>query len=131
LTLEDNRLLTEAVIGLFGSYLNPDVTNEDIATYYALYQQGRLGEWMAWERSYMTDVFPDDIGLRWLERANAFLLTERNANFVNAALPELERGGMFIAVGAFHVPGRTGLVRMLRDAGFEVPRIMVTGEAPG
>ncbi len=131
LTLQDNRVLTEAIIGLYGAYLNPDVTNEDVSTYYALYQQGRLGEWIAWERAYMTNLFSDEIGLRWLNRADAFLLTERNANFVNAALPQLESGGVFIAVGAFHLPGETGLVRMLRDAGYKVTRVTVEGEAPG
>jgi uncharacterized protein YbaP (TraB family) len=48
------------------------------------------------------------------------LVDDRNARMRDAALPLLEKGGAFIAVGALHLPGETGLVKLLRDAGYAV-----------
>jgi uncharacterized protein YbaP (TraB family) len=44
----------------------------------------------------------------------------RNRNMLTAALPHLQEGGLFIAVGALHLTGETGLIRLLRDQGFAV-----------
>jgi uncharacterized protein YbaP (TraB family) len=35
-------------------------------------------------------------------------------------VPHLAEGGAFIAVGALHLPGRHGLVALLREAGYTV-----------
>lgn len=48
------------------------------------------------------------------------LVSVRNAKMRDAALPHLQKGGTFIAVGALHLPGRDGLVEMLREAGYTV-----------
>jgi hypothetical protein len=48
------------------------------------------------------------------------LVDDRNVRMRDAALPLLEDGGAFIAVGALHLPGETGLVKLLRDAGYTV-----------
>lgn len=44
----------------------------------------------------------------------------RNRRMRDAALPLLEAGGAFIGVGALHLPGKTGLVALLREAGYTV-----------
>lgn len=51
------------------------------------------------------------------------LLVDRNAKMRDAALPLLDRGSVFIAVGALHLPGETGLVTLLRTAGFVVTAV--------
>jgi hypothetical protein len=48
------------------------------------------------------------------------LLDARHAGMRDAALPLLDKGGAFIAVGALHLPGQNGLVQMFRDAGYRV-----------
>lgn len=48
------------------------------------------------------------------------LLISRNARMRDAALPLLNSGHAFIAVGALHLPGPTGLVALLRQSGFTV-----------
>jgi hypothetical protein len=48
------------------------------------------------------------------------LVTRRNIRMRDAALPLIERGGAFIAVGALHLPGDDGLVALLRKAGLTV-----------
>lgn len=120
----------KAMIARYGAYLNPDITPEDYATGFGLYLEGRLGEWMAWDHIYLDQLFPGGQGAEWTALSDAYLLTERNVDFVNAALPELERGGVLIAVGSFHLPGRTGMIRLMRGAGYTVERIALEGEAP-
>ncbi len=53
----------------------------------------------------------------------AVLVAPRNRLMATRALPELEKGGAFVAVGALHLPGPDGLVALVRDAGFSVTRI--------
>lgn len=48
------------------------------------------------------------------------LLTERNAKMREGAVPLIEKGGAFIAVGAMHLVGPNGLVKLLRDQGYTV-----------
>jgi uncharacterized protein YbaP (TraB family) len=42
----------------------------------------------------------------------------RNAAMRDAALPLLKEGGVFIAVGALHLPGKQGLVTLFQNAGY-------------
>lgn len=48
------------------------------------------------------------------------VVERRNVNMRAAALPLIEKGGAFIAVGALHLPGKMGLVELLREAGYTV-----------
>lgn len=48
------------------------------------------------------------------------LVTERNEKMLSVAEPLLGDGGAFIAVGALHLPGKQGLVALLRKAGYTV-----------
>lgn len=51
------------------------------------------------------------------------LLTQRNRNMAERMRARLKEGNAFIAVGALHLPGETGLLRLLSDAGYRVTRI--------
>ena len=53
-----------------------------------------------------------------LDELEAVLLTRRNHVMRDAALPLLAEGGQFIAVGSLHLPGREGLVELLRQSGY-------------
>jgi uncharacterized protein YbaP (TraB family) len=48
------------------------------------------------------------------------LLVERNEKMSAVAEPLLDKGGVFVAVGALHLPGEKGLVALLRQAGYSV-----------
>lgn len=45
---------------------------------------------------------------------------ERNLRMLDAALPLLEEGCTFIAVGALHLPGEKGLLALIEAAGFAI-----------
>ncbi len=46
------------------------------------------------------------------------LLDRRNRRMVERMQPELEAGGAFVAVGALHLPGDVGLIRLLERRGY-------------
>lgn len=45
-------------------------------------------------------------------------IAARNAGMLNTALPMLDQGRVFIAVGALHLAGERGLVQLLRQSGY-------------
>ena len=50
------------------------------------------------------------------------LIDERNLRMRDRLLPILEKGEAFVAVGAMHLSGETGLVELLRQSGYTVTR---------
>ena len=53
----------------------------------------------------------------------ADLLVGRNLTMRDAAKPHLDKGGLFMGVGAMHLVGETGLVNLLRQIGFMVTAV--------
>ena len=51
------------------------------------------------------------------------LLVRRNAHMAERMRVRLKEGNAFIAVGALHLPGDTGLLRLLSNAGYRVTRV--------
>jgi uncharacterized protein YbaP (TraB family) len=48
------------------------------------------------------------------------LIQRRNVRFVESARPLIEKGRVFIVVGAAHLPGENGVVELLRKAGYRL-----------
>jgi len=62
---------------------------------------------------------------RFMQRLN----DERNHRMVERMTPRIDEGGVFIAVGALHLAGPTGLVQQLTDRGYRLtPVIRPTNE---
>jgi len=55
-----------------------------------------------------------------METIKDVLLDTRNIGMHERALGEMEKGGVFLAVGALHLPGKRGLVQLFQDSGFTV-----------
>lgn len=51
------------------------------------------------------------------------MVNARNIRMRDAALPFLREGGVFIGVGALHLPGEVGLVELFRQAGYTLVAI--------
>ncbi|NRB16544.1 MAG: TraB/GumN family protein [Rhodobacteraceae bacterium] len=124
-----NQGTTLALLAVYGGYLDP-LTAANRATGFALYLQGELALGRAWQRSTLTRLYGPDLAALYLQRADHFLLTQRNQTFLQTALPELQLGGVFMAIGSFHLPGEQGMIELLRQAGYSVYRIPLPGEIP-
>lgn len=61
-------------------------------------------------------VGDEQFNRRFLRR----LIEERNVKMLRRMQPRLREGGALIAVGAMHLPGEHGLLRLLRDQGYEL-----------
>lgn len=51
------------------------------------------------------------------------LVDKRNRTMAERALPLITKGNAFIAVGALHLPGKEGLVELLRERGYRVTAV--------
>jgi len=123
-----NADLARSIIATYAVYLMPGATPDARATSIALYAEGRIGLSMAWDAAHVTEALGPE-GPALYTRMSDYLLDERNADFISAGRPALSSGGLFMAVGNFHIPGERGLVALLRAEGFEVTRIPLPGEA--
>lgn len=117
----------KAIIAVYTSYLEPQDTPAARSAAFQLYLEGRLGLLSAWDEAHVARVLGESGGDA-LEQTDAYLLTLRNERFVDRLTAELDEGGVFIAVGAAHLPGQTGLVEMLRARDYTVTRIALPGE---
>lgn len=48
------------------------------------------------------------------------IITNRNRIMAERAAPMLDEGGVFLAVGALHLPGEEGVAQLLQDAGYTI-----------
>ena len=99
---------------------NPGLNDDLYATMLRLYRESRPAEIVA-----VSDAVG---GLNEAERAaeDEFmrdLLQGRNAIMAERAAPLLASGGAFIAVGALHLAGKTGLVERFRALGYTVTKV--------
>ena len=84
-----------------------------------LYLAQETGMLLAWSRD-MTIRHGNEA--TW-ESFKSLLLDTRNQRMAERALPFIDDGNAFIAVGALHLPGDTGLVQLLRDRGYKVTAV--------
>jgi uncharacterized protein len=99
---------------------DPGLNDNLYATMLRLYRESRPAEILA-----VSDALG---GLSDTERAaqDEFmlaLLQARNATMAERAAPLLASGGAFIAVGALHLAGKTGLVERFRAQGYTVTKV--------
>lgn len=84
------------------------------------YEAQRIGLVMALSENRMRDTLGSDSKVRAVTES---LLDRRNARMAERAAPFIEDGGAFIAVGAAHLPGESGLVQQLRRRGYRLTRV--------
>ena len=88
-----------------------------------LYETGRIAlieifsDWMA-ER-HMPDLKLDEVN----DRLMADLLDGRNAAWLPRLLPVVAEGNAFVAVGALHLVGESGLIAALEREGYTATRL--------
>jgi len=110
---EQIALLRNAVEGFNDGKLSPRYLRERRDLYLA----GNLGALLR-EASFNV---PDAALEAKLERE---FLTARNQRWIPRMEGYLKRGRAFVAVGAAHLPGETGILHLLQKEGFQVRRVL-------
>jgi len=98
---------------------NPGLDDDLYATMLRLYRESRPAEIVAVSDALGTLSASERAAEDEFVRA---LLQDRNATMAERAAPLLAAGGAFIAVGALHLPGKTGLIERFRAAGYTVTK---------
>ena len=105
------------VAGIVSAFRAEDVIETEIK----LYVGGEIGTLVAWTKSARPIPGVPRSGFPPMFLAK--LLDERNLRMRDASLPLLQRGAAFIAVGAAHLPGENGLLRLLELEGYRIERL--------
>jgi uncharacterized protein YbaP (TraB family) len=124
-TYEQYRSLASIPPGLQAAWLKASIELyprvDDISqTMSELYRFRRMDAAWTLTREMAPHAGLDDATLASLRSE---LVGKRNGRMLERALPLLNQGGVFIAVGAMHQIGPDGLVAMLRQQGFTVAPI--------
>jgi len=61
----------------------------------------------------------DEIEDRFIQK----FLIDRNINMARRMEPLIKKGKAFFAIGAMHLPGKVGVLRLLQDKGYEIKRV--------
>lgn len=83
-----------------------------------LYLTGEIGFTMP----FLKQVAPDGGDNAGYAEFEELIVTKRNHLMAERAAPILSEGNVFIAVGALHLPGKDGLVELLRKQGFTLSK---------
>ena len=85
-----------------------------MATTKALYLEGDIAMLLPLVRAYAPQTYDGKGHAEFQE----LLIAGRNRIMAGRAADHLEKGNAFMAVGALHLPGETGLIALLRQRGF-------------
>lgn len=97
-----------------------DRTDALIETMITLYKSRAIGKLWPLQEELWREAGFNPASLTAFQRE---VVTVRNGKMRDAAKPVLEKGGAFIAVGALHLPGPTGLVEQFRKIGYTVTAV--------
>ncbi|MCB1420633.1 MAG: TraB/GumN family protein [Notoacmeibacter sp.] len=105
------------VAGLVDTLALGDTLDDMIETMIILYTKGETG--MIWP--LLEAVSPNKPGAaEGYAEFEQIMVTKRNHGMAENAVPFLDKGNAFIAVGALHLPGAEGLIELLRARGYKV-----------
>lgn len=110
----------QQILMLKSSLAYLDRSDDLVETLVQLYLNRKLGATMPFQRA-----LAEKIGIP----GSAFdgfikiLLVDRNKTMTESAKPIFDKGNAFVAVGALHLSGDTGIVALLRNAGYTVTAV--------
>lgn len=97
-----------------------DRTNDMMETLVQLYLKRKISAALPFQIALAKEAGIGDEAFAGFQQK---LLFERNDKMRAVAEPLLDQGGVFIAVGALHLPGDRGLVEQFRQAGYTVTAV--------
>ncbi|TKT82850.1 TraB/GumN family protein [Aquamicrobium sp. LC103] len=105
------------VRGLVDTLKLGDEIEDVMETMVVLYTKGETGMFWPFFRAALPGADDEAAGYAAFEET---MVTARNRTMAERAAPIIDEGGAFVAVGALHLPGREGLVALLRAKGYSV-----------
>lgn len=106
------------VRGLIDTLKLGDAVDDVIETMIALYLDGETAMfWPFFRAALPAGEGADAAGFSAFEET---MVKARNRTMAERAMPFIDAGGAFIAVGALHLPGEEGLIELLRKKGYRV-----------
>jgi len=99
---------------------DPGMNDDVYATMLKLYRESRPADILPISDA-LGDMSEDERAAE--DEFTRLLLVGRNAAMAERIAPLLKGGGAFIAVGALHLPGKTGLIERLRAEGYTVTKV--------
>jgi uncharacterized protein len=107
-----------AQAGLLRVLLGSGDPEQGFAMLRELYRRREIGRMLAgWEQS-LAQLDPADAAA-----VRAHFLDDRNSRMVERMAPQLREGAAFVAVGALHLPGNRGILRLLERQGYMVSAV--------
>lgn len=103
--------------GLVDTLKLGDRVDDMIETMIVLYLEGDTAMFWPFFRVTLQSDEETEAGFAAFEET---MVTARNRTMAEHAAPFIDAGGAFVAVGALHLPGKEGLVALLRDAGYSI-----------
>lgn len=107
------------VRGLLQTASNLEIGDSVTEAITQLYLQQETGKIWALSTE-LADDFNHQQAQQDMEMFEKALLTDRNHVMAERAVPLLEKGNAFIAVGAMHLPGNEGLISLLKQKGYSL-----------
>jgi hypothetical protein len=99
---------------------DPGMNDDVYATMLKLYRESRPADILPISDA-LGDMSEDERAAE--DEFTRLLVVGRNAAMAERIAPLLKGGGAFIAVGALHLPGKTGLIERLRAEGYTVTKV--------
>ncbi len=97
-----------------------DRTNDMMETLVQLYLKRQISAALPFQIALAKEAGIGDEAFAGFQQK---LLFERNEKMRAVAEPLLDKGGVFVAVGALHLPGDLGLVELIRQLGYTVTAV--------
>lgn len=94
-----------------------DRVDDIIETMVRLYLRGETGMFVPFFRAVLPSAGDGTVGYAAFEQT---MIVARNHVMAERAVPFLDKGDAFIAVGALHLPGDEGVIELLRAKGYSV-----------
>ncbi len=98
-----------------------DKIDDVMETMVSLYVDGHIGQFVP----LMVHLTPETTKGSGFDAFRQAMVINRNKTMVSRSLPLIEKGNVFLAVGALHLPGEEGVVQLLQDAGFKLTPVHI------
>lgn len=114
----------DMVIAALATAEKADDYTQTLADAYFEEEPRLIWEFTRHETELHSGLSPKEVAAQ-MEMTEELLMTERNLAWIPVIEAALEAGPVVLAAGALHLPGKTGLLALLHERGFELERLPI------